>query len=224
MDGLRDLTNLMPHFRSQCLEDDAEPTFSLDNEEGISLSISQYASSIFDFVGNASRKKSGAAALLNKAEGQVTDLTREAIYLAFYYAQIPSEDEERWQEDMNAFVADEDDEIPAATLRTACLDFVNGLANSFETPVLAALHTAESRMLAEAEKQRQHGAVGWWKEIECCLTQIAGLAEEVTEQTEQARASSSRPAYDIEQVFGSLVVPYLAASGNTEGGCYRGSS
>lgn len=213
VEGVQDLTRRTSLFRDNCLNDDLDGDFPTESEDGESLTIPQYTSNVFEFIASAARKTSGRSVLVQGGSTQASDVFAQITYLALYYAQITSEDEERWHSDMEAYVADEDEDIPAATVRTAALDLMAGFCNSSQAA--AALETvmpAMSRLMEEADRLQSEGQSDWWKGYESCLTLLCSISDELGEHFEQS-ATAGSSSLNIETLFNRLVVPFLPRSG-----------
>lgn len=213
LSSVRVLTVLTTAFRARYLNDNLDCEFALETEDGASMTLPAIASNIFLFIASGARRASAKAAFVDESGQQPSELFTQLIYLAFFYSRITTEDEETWSTDVNAFVADEDEEIPAATVRTASLDLVNAFAVSHKQITLSTLPTAIGRSLQEVETIRSEGQEDWWKPVESCLVQLASLAEEL-EETYFASASQT-PDFSLEVVFQRLVVSYLDRAGSS---------
>lgn len=58
------------------------------------------------------------------SEKGAENLLAPAVQAAFSFARMTTDDEENWENDPNAFVADEDDEMINYSVRATCVDFV----------------------------------------------------------------------------------------------------
>ena len=213
IDAARHITILATPFRSSSLNDDLEDGFSLEVEDDASLTLPVVLSNIILFIADASRRGTGKTALVNKATEGPTDLLLQTVYLAVYYGQIPQEDEERWTSDINAFVEDEDEEMPASTLRTASLDLVHSFMNTFPTATIHALRSAVDRITSEADNLRNENQQDWWKGYESALEHLSSAAEELNEHVEEYKEKQQQPLFDLEKSFERLVAPFLSRPG-----------
>lgn len=213
LSSVRLLTSLTGPFRATHLNDSLSSDFSLEAEDATTLTLPQVASNIFLFIANASKRASAKSALFHPSTKQPTELFNQLVYLTFFYSQFTTEDEETWSSDVNAFVADEDEETPAATVRTASLDLVSAFAQSQQNATLASLPSVMQKSLQDAERLQSEGQEDWWKGLESCLVHLASLAEELEETYFSSQAASQNSDFNLELVFQKLVVPYLARSG-----------
>lgn len=216
MAAARHLTTLAPPFRASALNDVLENDFSLDTEDNTSLSLTMVLSTIMLFIADASRRGPGKAALVSKGTDEPTEILQQLVYLAIYYGQIPTVDEERWTSDVNTFVEDEDDEMPASTLRTATLDLVNSFLNSFTKPTIRALVIGVDRKAQESDKLRSDNQADWWKGYESALEHLSSVAEELSDHVQAAREKNEQPLFDIEKTFECFVGPFLSRPGTSE--------
>lgn len=207
------MTILAQPFRAACLNDNLEETFDLSSDDGVNLTLPVVLSNIMLYIANASRKTSGRSALVNKTSNEPSEILQQIVYLAVYLGQISTEDEERWTSDMNAFVSDEDDEMPSSTLRTSSLDLVNSFFNSFAEPTVRTLTSAVDRITQESSKLQSEEQEDWWKGYESALNHLASAAEELTEHTKDSSDKSRPQFFDLEKAFGSLVMPFLSRPG-----------
>jgi hypothetical protein len=210
LDAARHITILAAPFRSSSLNDDLEDTFSIEDEDGTTLTLPMVLSNILLFILDASRKGPGKAALVNKTTNEPTEILTQIIYLAIYLGQITTEDEERWTSDMGAFVEDEDEDMPASSLRTASLDLVFSLLTSFPHATIRALTAAVSRIIQESDKLQSEGQQDWWKGYESCLDHLSHAAEELSEHVAEAQSKGQPSQFDLEKAFETLVAPFLS--------------
>lgn len=204
--AIEQLTLLAPAFRTGYLNDAPEAIVDIDADSREAVTIPRFAASVLEFVASCSRRTSGKPALVDQA-GAPSDLLLQSTYLAIFYAQIPTEDEDRWTSDVNAFVADEDEEIPAATLRTAALDLVGGFFTSFRRASTGALQVACQRAANEAASLQSQGQDDWWKSYEACLAHLSSAAEEI------AGGDAGTSSFDLSWAFDQLVGPFMEREG-----------
>ena len=219
IEAVRHLDLLAVGSRSTYLNDDlgGDPSVNVDDgdPDADGHSITRVVSHLFHYIASASRKSAGKGVLLDKLSTRPTQLFERIVYRAFYYSQITIDDEERWTGEANAFVSDEDEEIPAATTRTAALDLVSILYNTFGLPMIHALPSAMEQMVAEASRLQVEGASDWWKGYEACLVHIAGIAEELGDEIENSKIQDREPSFDLGMVFQILVLPFFSRSGES---------
>lgn len=213
LDAARHITILAAPFRSTALNDDLEDNFSLDVEDDTSLTLPIVLSNIILFIADASRRGTGKSSLVDKGKEQPTDLLQQIVYLAVYYAQITQEDEERWTNDLNAFVEDEDEDMPASTLRTASLDLVQSFFNSLSKATIRALVNAVDRIIQESDELRAGSQQDWWKGYESALEHFSSAGEELIEHVQECRDHQQQPLFDLERSFDRLVAPFLSSPG-----------
>lgn len=213
LNAVRLLTSLTVPFRATHLNDELDSDFSLDAEDSSPLSLPVIASNIFLFITSASKRASARAAFIQPEGKQPTDLFRQLIYLAFFFARVTSEDAETWSTDVNAFVADEDDELPAATVRTASLDLVSAFAMSHKQATLSVLPQAVQKSVQEAERMQAEARADWWKAVESSLVHLASLADDLEDTDFTAATGGLDDHFNLQAVFQKLVVPYLERLG-----------
>jgi hypothetical protein len=212
--GLQHLTVLMPAFRASHLNDDLEAIFNLSEADSDNLTVPRVSATILEYIAGAARRPSGKALFLEASTKQPSKSLYHVIHLSCYYAQINTDDEDRWSSDINAFVADEDEEIPASTLRTASLDLLSSFYNTFGSgPTTKALKRAIEGVMQEASNLQSAGQADWWKGYEACLAQLSSAAEDLSDDYASATEAGRAPILDLGWVFEHLVIPFIHRSG-----------
>ena len=211
--AVHNLVLLKLPFRATYLNTDLDCDYSLATDEGDNLSISQIITNILEFIGHVSRKPSGMRLLVDDVNDQPTELFRQVIDLAFFYAQITVEDEARWSSDVNAFVADEDEEIPASTLRTATLDLVNAFVNRFSAATIQSIKRLLEEIISGVKRLQAEGAIDWWKGCEACLAHLTNVAEELCNHEGKAKEAQQTSSFDVASAFQEVALPFLHRPG-----------
>lgn len=215
-EGSRYLHTLAETYRSACLNDEADTDFNISSDDGQDLSLSRFLGTIIEFLASTSRKALGRHILVStSADGtnQSTAILQNMTRLAIFYGQLTSDDEDKWLTDVGAFVADEDEELPAATLRAACLDLMSGIFVSFPD-VMSTILLQSVAQEAQAS-YASATAPDSWRSLESALTQLGSASEEVLAQLEQANtsATASNLASELGRIFDIAVTPNLVRTG-----------
>ncbi|CAG0888327.1 unnamed protein product [Cyprideis torosa] len=94
----------------------------------------------------------------------------DLTYFLILYMQCTEDMVERWLEDAQQLVEDEDEEGYSYSVRTSAQDLLLSLAEEFEeNGAGTALVASLERHLTESQKLREAGVPSWWKIHEACL-------------------------------------------------------
>ena len=195
----------IPTYQTRVLSE--APTSSRDSEEQ-DKAWQNALSHILSFATAAARRPAGKAYLKTETmEGtRVTPLTFLTNF-AFFYGQIRAVDEEQWNDNVDEFIADDDEELPASTLRTASLDLIGSFVNTFGEALML-------RCVMQALQlfQPQDGAEKW-KANESILNHLTHLSSELASHTAASKTSGSESIINLEEVFEQIVMPSLQDEG-----------
>ncbi|KJE91965.1 hypothetical protein CAOG_03009 [Capsaspora owczarzaki ATCC 30864] len=109
------------------------------------------------------------------------NLTGVAYYVS-RYAQITEEQAERWEDDIDEYLDDEDTERSAsASVRVVCEEVTSVLFETLGSPVAMAFVDSTSQLVTEALAARDAGSEAWWKLIEAPLRLLLVSQEHVLE-------------------------------------------
>ncbi|MCO5565841.1 hypothetical protein L7F22_019516 [Adiantum nelumboides] len=200
--ALSSLTSLQGPFQHYHISaaDDIEGTKDLT----FFATPSNLAAKIIDFFGVVLQKSKDTSNL---------DVLNTFIPLLCSYSRITTGEEEEWLANVSEFVAaGEDDELGALnnSTRGRCADILGDLMMSKPNEVAVSLQNTVQLSHNKGQDLQNAGQPSWWKEEEACLALIGGVAEYIVEQIEEAKKTSQKPTFDVEGVFGSSVMPYIA--------------
>ncbi|KAN0060291.1 hypothetical protein ACQY0O_007620 [Thecaphora frezii] len=213
--SLSNLASLLPVFSRIYLSASSDVTTpaSEEGDDDVATDIPALACSILDFIAEASRGdrcRSVFVAGGSGGQGEETEALSQLIALLLVYVDMTSEDEDNWANDANAFIADEDDETLAYSLRIATADLLGTLIEDYPAPALRCLgYEAEARV-QQGNESKARGEEEWWKAPEGVLAAIGNNADGVTEILD-AQSGSGQPSLDIESLFTRVVLPNVGA-------------
>ncbi|KAI5481652.1 Importin 9 [Pseudohyphozyma bogoriensis] len=189
---------------------DFSPPQAVEEDSSVPADLPTLVSTIIDFVTQAARRKSVAGLFV--AGDQPQALMVNAIGCAIDFGRMTTDDEDSWASDPNAFIADEDDEMVSFNVRSASLDFVVALVETFEEAGFAALWDAFKNKAAESDASRARSEEDWWKVYESALALVGAVASELLDHVQERAATGQAPTFDLGQLFSSIVPSYLGAS------------
>ncbi|KAL6779589.1 hypothetical protein ACKKBG_A12895 [Auxenochlorella protothecoides x Auxenochlorella symbiontica] len=136
-----------------------------DGERAVGLEglLAQTMELILCVVGNA------------RFRGLIAPHLPQLLGLAVGYAQMTAEQEERWTDCPNQYVADEEDDM--SSLRASCEMLVDEVFLAFEEAAAPALSRAVGEALARSGTARASGRPGWWREREAALLLVGSAAD-----------------------------------------------
>ncbi|KAI8323965.1 ARM repeat-containing protein [Martensiomyces pterosporus] len=184
------------------------------DEDGEESSIDSYLLGIFEWVSKATERKSMRKIFVDKAAGGgagvPTPFFSELVAVLMSYAQITTEMLEDWADDMDLFVADEDEEGYRFNVRVSVQELIQSLAYSLPGPLTAALWSAARQRTEVASQWRHQSNSSWWLVSEAVLWSIGIAASSIIEQQEDKKSSSQ---IDLGALFESVVWPLAQSAG-----------
>ncbi|SAM58032.1 related to KAP114-Member of the karyopherin-beta family, nuclear import [Ustilago bromivora] len=208
--SIANLVSLLPPLRQLYLSNSSEldAPSSEEGDDDVACDIPTLACYIFDFINEASRGDRCRDLFISGGtggRGQETDLLRQLISLLLVYIDMTVEDEENWATDANAFIADEDDETFAYSLRIAAADLLGMLIEDFPIPALRSIGQQFHQLVQQANNDKVNGDQDWWKVHEGVLTAVGSNADAISEITETQ--PEAKQALDLERIFATVVLP-----------------
>lgn len=184
------------------------PTPVSADDPDINLSLMHLACPAMDFLGEVIRKSTKKTKV---AADWTTANIGTVMTLALYWAQIPVEDEDIWEEDANAFVRDESEGVEAYTGRVASLDVVNDLLEHYPEQTMSWLWGATQNSVKTAQQLKVDGNPDWWRLLEACLCAINN--EEIVEAVETSAERGTPCAFDGQALLTTVLPPILTEPG-----------
>ncbi|CAK5264338.1 unnamed protein product, partial [Mycena citricolor] len=200
--SLNHLRSLFGTFSQYYLTGNDSAPRSSDNE---AVGLPQLICPIFDFAGAVSRG--------SRAKAWFASQNLEAFVGAvFNYLQMTCEDEENWASDPNAFVAQEDDQTQAYSVRVAGFDLLSSLIDATQVRTVNAFQVTIEQIITASQQGREGGRKGWWKPLEAGLAAIGSQSEAVQECVEDEQDAERPKPIDIEYLLSNVVPSILTLS------------
>ncbi|KAJ2696256.1 hypothetical protein H4R19_005760, partial [Coemansia spiralis] len=160
------------------------------DDDGDVQSIDGYLCTIFEWIARAAQCKplrrvfvaKGAAAVAGHDTS--TPFLNQLAASLMSYAQITSEMLEDWDDDMDLFVADEDEEGYRFSVRVSAQELLGTLELAFPRALADALAWAARTRSGVARELRSEGNACWWLVSEAVLWTVGAAAECVAAHAE----------------------------------------
>ena len=217
---------LAPAYHASTIGNESDEYEAPRDDEGEELSLESVVSQLLELI----------MCLVEhpKLRSLLRDGMEDTIYRAIGYMCMTAAQEEAWEDDPNAYVADEDDDM--TTVRAACGMLLHQMSGAFGEEgggadggadggaFSRALAGAVSRRLEEAEAAKVAGDPNWWKIREATLLAV-GTVDDFIVDTEQALAERGVHATFSAPGFLKLVLDADLGGGDQtgQGGSTAGS-
>ena len=166
------------------------------DSDGEVLGFENLVFAIFEFV--------HALVESNKFKSSVKAGLSELMYYIVIYMQITEEQCQKWTENPDSFVEDEDEDTFAYSVRISSQDLLLALCEEFELECCASLAQAITRHVTEAKSVRAAGREEWWKLHEAAMLAL-GSAQDVIE----TQIKSGNVQFDIGSFMTDVVLADL---------------
>ncbi|KZP10073.1 ARM repeat-containing protein, partial [Athelia psychrophila] len=202
--SLQHLQSLFPTFTEFYLTSSASPPGSSEDEF---IGLPHLICPIIDFMSSATR---GGRAKEWFDSGNLQAL----VHSLFRYVQMTEEDEETWAVNANAFVAQEEDETQAYSVRVAGFDLLGVLVERWSTPTCVTLQATIQQIIATSGEARNAGVSDWhvWRSLEAGLAAMGSQAEAILDCVEEEEDSERAKPIDIEYLLSDVVPSILTLS------------
>ena len=172
-----------------------------EDDADVAAGVSGMALSALSFVTEALRAPVDRS--LGELAADPRDAALRVLRAACVYAQITREDEEEWDADPDAFVAEDDEENVAVTLRTVSTDLCEHLLEGAPHAAVA----AAARLADETPRDAGAGSA-WWKRGEALLLLLGACHETLEGALDELEEDGGAPL-SVRGLFAALVLPLL---------------
>lgn len=208
--SISNLASLLPVFKQLYLSSTSgiDVPATEEGEEDMSCDLPSLACSIFDFINEVSRGDRSRDLFVHGGtggQGCETEALKQLISLLLVFIDMTVDDEDNWANDANAFIADEDDETLAYSLRIAAADLLGMLIEDFPIPSLRSIGHQVHQLVAQASAEKAAGNENWWKAHEGVLAAIGNNADAIGEIIDTQ--SEGKVALGLESIFSNIVLP-----------------
>jgi len=166
------------------------------NSDGEVLGFETLVFAIFEFV--------DALVEAKRFRGAVKSGLSDLMYYIVLYMQITEEQCQKWTENPDSFVEDEDEDSFAYSVRISAQDLLMALCSEFEEESCVSLAQTIERHIAESGQRRDAGAPDWWKIHEAVMLAL-GSKQEVIE----AQIAAGRVRFDLTNFLTGVVLADL---------------
>ncbi|TPX42783.1 hypothetical protein SeMB42_g04991 [Synchytrium endobioticum] len=188
------------------------------DSDGHVVALDSLMYSLFEFVESVSTKKAlrlmftsapavnGKSKKRNSSNGSAmvaaAPFLKELCTLILTNMQITESQQEKWQDDVNQFVQDDEDETFSFTVRVAAQELLVNLVEAYRHETTEALTQAIVYHLDRAKNTEGVSVPYRWKVHESCLLGLGRLAEPLIECL-----NSNTVAFDLNAFLSQVVLP-----------------
>ncbi|PIA12790.1 ARM repeat-containing protein, partial [Coemansia reversa NRRL 1564] len=147
------------------------------SEDGDTQTVDGYLCGIFEWISITAESRSARSLFV--AGNKPTSLMRGLTENILCYIQITTEILADWADDLELFVADEEEEGYRFSVRVSAQDLVQALATAFPQALVVSLSDAAQAQSAVASRRRQDQDDSWWLASEAVLCTIDVAASEI---------------------------------------------
>ena len=195
-------------------------SFPPEGDADIASSIPKVISAAVELISTLVRVSGGQGKnMLQSAEqaGGVS-LLGQLAWTLLNMAQMSKDEEEEWTDDVNLFISEQEDEdmgggMRSDSLRVVAIDALSELLDNLPPDAAAgALKRAFDEQVSASKAEQQRGNADWWKPTEAALACVGGSSSTLGDLLDpEAGSSSVRSLFNLESIFESTVIPYIAA-------------
>ncbi|PPQ86958.1 hypothetical protein CVT25_009780 [Psilocybe cyanescens] len=201
--SLNNLRSLYPTFSAYYLAaTESIPSPSEDDP----IELPQLLCPIIDFL----------AAVIRGGKGRdwVVDENIAAIVSSvFAFVQMTDEDVETWTNNANDFVAQEEDETQAYSVRVAGFDLLGSLIERTPLQTTKSIQLSLEHVIRTSEQAHNTGDNDWWRPLEAALAAVGSQAESVLDCIEDEQESGHPRPIDVDYLLANVIPPVLGQSG-----------
>jgi hypothetical protein len=166
------------------------------DSDGEVLGFENLVFAIFEFV--------HALVETSKFKGAVKSGLADLVYYIVLYMQITEEQCQKWTDNPDSFVEDEDEDTFAYSVRISSQDLLMALCEEFPEESCVSLAQTIERHLGESEQRRRNSQEEWWKIHEASMLAL-GSAQEVIE----SQIKAGKVQFDIGSFLQNVVLADL---------------
>ncbi|KAJ1971194.1 hypothetical protein H4R35_005407, partial [Dimargaris xerosporica] len=203
---IKDLDTLQAPFIQGYVQSADAQTWSIPQGEAEyrNFGLDTYLFACFDFMCETLTRAAVRPYLVtgHGAAVEPTAFLANLLALIIPFMQISQEQMEVWNDDIDQFIADEEDESLNFSVRIYAQDVVKTLLDKYPTATVTALGQIAPRFESQAAQAREQALSHWWMILEACLIAIGLAAEDITETY---KTSANRLAFDLPGLFEHVV-------------------
>ncbi|TPX35286.1 hypothetical protein SmJEL517_g02299 [Synchytrium microbalum] len=182
------------------------------DSEGEVVGLTTLLHSIFEFVEGVSKKKVLRSMFTTSTKkgsqgASAAPFLKELSKFMLTYMQITQSQEESWENDVNQFVQDDEEETYSFTIRVAIQELLLNLVDTFREETTQAITAAVVYQIDIANERKNSGSPAWWKIHESCLLTLGRIAEPLVEGF-----TSNSLQFDLAGFLDQVVLPDLNQS------------
>jgi len=125
----------------------------------------------------------------------------DLMYYIVLYMQITHEQCDKWSQNPDLFVEDEDEDSFSYSVRISAQDLLMALCEEFEQECSASLAQSIQRHLSEADQAKASGNENWWKAHEAAMLALGSVHEVIEGQIEEGKVD-----FDIKGFLENVVL------------------
>jgi len=125
----------------------------------------------------------------------------DLMYYIVLYMQITHEQCDKWSQNPDLFVEDEDEDSFSYSVRISAQDLLMALCEEFEQECSASLAQSIQRHLSEADQAKASGNENWWKAHEATMLALGSVHEVIERQIEEGNVD-----FDIKGFLENVVL------------------
>ncbi|KAH9486456.1 Importin-9 [Psilocybe cubensis] len=198
--SLNNLRSLYPTFSTYYLAA-AESVPNSSEDEPIELP--QLLCPIIDFL----------AAVIRGGKGKdwiVDENVAAVVSSVFAFVQMTDDDVETWTNNANDFVAQEEDETQAYSVRVAGFDLLGALIERTALQTTKSIQLSLEQVIRTSEQAHNSGDSDWWRPLEAALAAVGSQAESVLDCIEDEQESGNPKPIDIDYLLANVIPPVLS--------------
>ncbi|KAI9482289.1 hypothetical protein LPJ78_002361 [Coemansia sp. RSA 989] len=175
-------------------------------DDGDASTIDGYLCGIFEWISRVADSKPMRSVFVTKATSvEPTLFLVDLVNVLVGYGQITNEMIEDWTDDMDLFVADEDEEGYRFNVRVAVQELLQSLEEAFARPLALAVGKVAQTRSQQASQLRDEHNDNWWLVSEAALWSIGCVSDSVA-------ALGAKSSLDLSKLFDINVWPLAQAS------------
>ncbi|KDR85511.1 hypothetical protein GALMADRAFT_52743 [Galerina marginata CBS 339.88] len=128
----------------------------------------------------------------------------------FAFVQMTDEDVDTWANNANDFVAQEEDETQAYSVRVAGFDLLASLIERAPVQTTRSIQVNIEQVIISSEQARNSGDNDWWRPLEAALAAVGSQAESVLDCIEDEQESGRTKPIDIDYFLANVIPPILS--------------
>ena len=144
------------------------------------------------------------------AKGCVQPRIKSLVSIAVATSLTTDDQLETWEDDVNQFVADEEDDYQSVRATSAI--FLDNISAKFPKLFYGVLAEVVAERFEQSFEEQKNKDENWWRSKEAALLAVGSVSDSLVEHDKEARSKNASPAFDCNAFLNEIIRTEFSAT------------